>query len=197
MVVKEQSPDRPLVYKSLLRTIREFSPKSTNIAETTKEICSLFAGHLTLLLGFSSFLPCRYRIEVRPDGTGSLREDVPWQLEAMIAPANVPAKPRTDLPSVNAMGEIYPVRSLLPKEADLNVVCNLMKQLVDSGVSKSKLERAVDLMERSLEANKSPSTADALAASMLQIVGEQILSPTPAAETAVRTRGSTLQADGA
>lgn len=67
--VKSQFSDRPSVYNNFLDIMKEFKAQTIDTAEVIRRVSSLFQGHRKLILGFNTFLPPGFRIELRGDPT--------------------------------------------------------------------------------------------------------------------------------
>lgn len=67
--VKSQFSNNPGVYNHFLDIMKEFKANTINTAEVIRRVSSLFQGHRKLILGFNTFLPPGYKIELRRDPT--------------------------------------------------------------------------------------------------------------------------------
>lgn len=65
--VKTQFTDQPAVYNQFLDIMKEFKAQSIDTAEVIRRVSTLFQGHRGLILGFNTFLPPGYKIELRDD----------------------------------------------------------------------------------------------------------------------------------
>lgn len=65
--VKTQFVDSPQVYNNFLDIMKEFKAQSIDTAEVIRRVSQLFSGHRALILGFNTFLPPGYKIEVREE----------------------------------------------------------------------------------------------------------------------------------
>lgn len=65
--VKSQFADCPKVYNHFLDIMKEFKAQTIDTGEVIKRVSTLFQGHSKLILGFNTFLPPGYRIELRGD----------------------------------------------------------------------------------------------------------------------------------
>lgn len=63
--VKSQFDSRPTVYNHFLDIMKEFKAQTIDTTEVIKRVSGLFTGHKDLILGFNTFLPPGYKIEVR------------------------------------------------------------------------------------------------------------------------------------
>lgn len=63
--VKQQFQDVPSVYNQFLDIMKEFKAQTIDTSEVIRRVSSLFEGHRELILGFNTFLPPGYRIELR------------------------------------------------------------------------------------------------------------------------------------
>lgn len=65
--VKLQFETVPSVYNHFLDIMKEFKAQTIDTAEVIRRVSSLFQGHRDLILGFNTFLPPGYKIELRGD----------------------------------------------------------------------------------------------------------------------------------
>lgn len=65
--VKSQFADCPKVYNNFLDIMKEFKAQTIDTGEVIKRVSTLFQGHSKLILGFNTFLPPGFRIELRGD----------------------------------------------------------------------------------------------------------------------------------
>jgi Paired amphipathic helix repeat len=65
--VKTQFMDAPHVYNHFLDIMKEFKAQTIDTTEVIKRVSQLFSGHRALILGFNTFLPPGYKIELRDD----------------------------------------------------------------------------------------------------------------------------------
>lgn len=71
--VKTQFMDSPHVYNQFLDIMKEFKAQTIDTTEVIKRVSLLFAGHRNLILGFNTFLPPGFKIELREfPGDGSV-----------------------------------------------------------------------------------------------------------------------------
>lgn len=63
--VKTQFEGQPMVYNDFLDIMKEFKAQTIDTTEVIKRVSQLFRGHKELILGFNTFLPPGYKIEVR------------------------------------------------------------------------------------------------------------------------------------
>ena len=104
--VKQQFTSHPDVYNQFLDIMKEFKAQSIDTAEVIRRVSTLFEGRRSLILGFNTFLPPGYRIELRGDPTTgcvtgfsspggvfcALREEGP-QRQTELQPAPPPPPP--------------------------------------------------------------------------------------------------------
>ena len=64
--VKQQFGDNPEIYNKFLDIMKDFKSHAIDTQKVIERVSRLFHGHQTLILGFSTFLPQGYTIEVRP-----------------------------------------------------------------------------------------------------------------------------------
>lgn len=65
--VKSQFLNLPSVYNQFLDIMKEFKAQTIDTAEVIRRVGVLFEGHSSLILGFNTFLPPGYKIELRGD----------------------------------------------------------------------------------------------------------------------------------
>ncbi|KRX49359.1 Paired amphipathic helix protein Sin3b [Trichinella murrelli] len=65
--VKEQYINKPDVYNEFLETMKEFKEQRLDTAAVLKRVAVLFHGMPHLILGFNTFLPPGYRVDVHGD----------------------------------------------------------------------------------------------------------------------------------
>ncbi|CAN8067231.1 unnamed protein product [Agarophyton chilense] len=65
--VKSQFADCPKVYNHFLDIMKEFKAQTIDTGEVIRRVSTLFQGRSKLILGFNTFLPPGYRIELRGD----------------------------------------------------------------------------------------------------------------------------------
>mmetsp|Transcript_15747 Transcript_15747/g.27617 ORF Transcript_15747/g.27617 Transcript_15747/m.27617 type:complete len:2133 (+) Transcript_15747:330-6728(+) len=65
--VKTQFASLPHVYNQFLDIMKEFKAQTIGTIEVIKRVSLLFRGHRNLILGFNTFLPPGYKIEMRED----------------------------------------------------------------------------------------------------------------------------------
>eukprot|EP00178_Gracilaria_changii_P019033 TRINITY_DN55456_c0_g1_i1.p1 TRINITY_DN55456_c0_g1~~TRINITY_DN55456_c0_g1_i1.p1 ORF type:complete len:1939 (-),score=331.33 TRINITY_DN55456_c0_g1_i1:3234-9050(-) len=65
--VKSQFADCPKVYNHFLDIMKEFKAQTIDTGEVIRRVSTLFQGHSKLILGFNTFLPPGYKIELRGD----------------------------------------------------------------------------------------------------------------------------------
>ena len=67
--VKKQFEDEPSVYNNFLDIMKEFKAQTIDTSEVIRRVSNLFRGHRELILGFNTFLPPGYKIELREHPT--------------------------------------------------------------------------------------------------------------------------------
>lgn len=67
--VKSQFNNHPNVYNQFLDIMKEFKAQTIDTAEVIRRVSTLFEGRKELILGFNTFLPPGYKIELRGDPT--------------------------------------------------------------------------------------------------------------------------------
>jgi len=65
--VKREFHNQPQVYNQFLDIMKEFKAQTIDTTEVIRRVSHLFRGHPKLILGFNTFLPPGYKIEVRDD----------------------------------------------------------------------------------------------------------------------------------
>lgn len=68
--VKVEFGDRPQIYNEFLDIMKTFKTQQIDTPGVIRRVSNLFQGNRRLVLGFNTFLPDGYRIEVPPDGIG-------------------------------------------------------------------------------------------------------------------------------
>ncbi|EKX35432.1 hypothetical protein GUITHDRAFT_51608, partial [Guillardia theta CCMP2712] len=63
--VKSQFGDNPEVYNKFLDIMKDFKSHSIDTQKVIERVSKLFSGHQNLILGFNTFLPQGYKIEIR------------------------------------------------------------------------------------------------------------------------------------
>lgn len=66
--VKQQFGDNPEIYNKFLDIMKDFKSHAIDTQKVIERVSKLFAGHQSLILGFNTFLPSGYKIEVRQQG---------------------------------------------------------------------------------------------------------------------------------
>ena len=67
--VKVEFGDRPHIYNEFLDIMKTFKTQQIDTPGVIRRVSNLFQGNRRLVLGFNTFLPEGYRIEL-PDGDG-------------------------------------------------------------------------------------------------------------------------------
>lgn len=65
--VKLKFNDKPQVYNDFLDIMKEFKSQSIDTPGVIKRVSNLFQGHPELIVGFNTFLPPGYKIEIQAD----------------------------------------------------------------------------------------------------------------------------------
>ncbi|CAF1317350.1 unnamed protein product [Adineta ricciae] len=71
--VKNQFAGEPQVYNQFLDIMKEFKSQSIDTQEVINRVSTLFHGHPDLIVGFNTFLPPGYKIEVTDDHQGYIQ----------------------------------------------------------------------------------------------------------------------------
>ncbi|CAF0871113.1 unnamed protein product [Adineta steineri] len=71
--VKNQFALQPQVYNQFLDIMKEFKSQSIDTQEVINRVSTLFHGHPDLIVGFNTFLPPGYKIEVSDDHIGYIQ----------------------------------------------------------------------------------------------------------------------------
>lgn len=72
--VNTRFQDEPQVYNQFLDIMKDFKGQSIDTSEVIKRVSTLFRGHKELILGFNTFLPPGYNLELNDDPvTGQLK----------------------------------------------------------------------------------------------------------------------------
>ena len=64
--VKQQFGESPDIYNRFLDIMKDFKSHAIDTQKVIERVSRLFQGHQSLILGFNTFLPAGYKIEVRP-----------------------------------------------------------------------------------------------------------------------------------
>ena len=68
--VKVEFGDRPHIYNEFLDIMKTFKTQQIDTPGVIRRVSNLFQGNRRLVLGFNTFLPEGYKIEIPPDGKG-------------------------------------------------------------------------------------------------------------------------------
>lgn len=68
--VKVEFGDRPHIYNEFLEIMKTFKTQQIDTPGVIRRVSNLFKGNRRLVLGFNTFLPEGYQIELPPDGNG-------------------------------------------------------------------------------------------------------------------------------
>lgn len=68
--VKVEFGDRPHIYNEFLDIMKTFKTQQIDTPGVIRRVSNLFQGNRRLVLGFNTFLPEGYQIEIPPDGRG-------------------------------------------------------------------------------------------------------------------------------
>ena len=68
--VKVEFGDRPHIYNEFLDIMKTFKTQQIDTPGVIRRVSNLFQGNRRLVLGFNTFLPEGYRIEIPMDGNG-------------------------------------------------------------------------------------------------------------------------------
>ena len=96
--VKLQFGNQPQVYNDFLDIMKEFKSQTIDTPGVIKRVSSLFQGHPDLVVGFNTFLPPGYKIEVQANDTISFHQ--PGQPAVALQPVNIPSRHLPTLPQV-------------------------------------------------------------------------------------------------
>lgn len=119
--VKTQFSAHPNVYNQFLDIMKEFKAQTIDTAEVIRRVSTLFEGRRELILGFNTFLPPGYKIELRGDPTTGcvtgfsspggvfcpLREETPQQ-QNELQPAPPPPPPPLPMDVTTQHGVPHP-----------------------------------------------------------------------------------------
>lgn len=75
--VKMQFGNQPQVYNDFLDIMKEFKSQSIDTPGVISRVSNLFKGQLELIVGFITFLPPDYKIEVHPNDANSVSYTTP------------------------------------------------------------------------------------------------------------------------
>ncbi|UJR37933.1 hypothetical protein I4U23_030619 [Adineta vaga] len=87
--VKNQFASQPQVYNQFLDIMKEFKSQSIDTQEVINRVSTLFHGHPDLIVGFNTFLPPGYKIEVSDDHVGYIQVTHPSSRIESIAIGNI------------------------------------------------------------------------------------------------------------
>ena len=68
--VKVEFGDRPHIYNEFLDIMKTFKTQQIDTPGVIRRVSNLFQGNRKLVLGFNTFLPEGYKIELPADGDG-------------------------------------------------------------------------------------------------------------------------------
>ncbi|CAF0731849.1 unnamed protein product [Rotaria sordida] len=86
--VKNQFALQPQVYNQFLDIMKEFKSQSIDTQEVINRVSTLFHGHPDLIVGFNTFLPPGYKIEVSSEHSGYIQVTHPSSRTESIAIGN-------------------------------------------------------------------------------------------------------------
>ncbi|XP_054279983.1 paired amphipathic helix protein Sin3b isoform X2 [Macrosteles quadrilineatus] len=93
-MVKYKFGDQPQVYNDFLDIMKEFKSQSIDTPGVIERVSSLFNGHPELIVGFNTFLPPGYKIEVKTSEQGySFQVQVSMPSPSAATTTLVPAAP--------------------------------------------------------------------------------------------------------
>eukprot|EP00536_Pseudo-nitzschia_multiseries_P004770 jgi/Psemu1/295691/fgenesh1_pm.82_\ len=81
--VKVEFGDRPHIYNEFLDIMKTFKTQQIDTPGVIRRVSNLFQGNRRLVLGFNTFLPEGYRIEL-PDGDGPPQSGQPLEFDHAI-----------------------------------------------------------------------------------------------------------------
>ncbi|XP_031549385.1 paired amphipathic helix protein Sin3a-like isoform X2 [Actinia tenebrosa] len=88
--VKLQFGNQPQVYNHFLDIMKEFKSQSIDTPGVISRVSTLFKGHPELIVGFNTFLPPGYKIEVHAHDPGSVSVTAPTGLTQICPGVNLP-----------------------------------------------------------------------------------------------------------
>jgi paired amphipathic helix protein Sin3a len=89
--VKNQFALQPQVYNQFLDIMKEFKSQSIDTQEVINRVSTLFHGHPDLIVGFNTFLPPGYKIEVSEEHHGYIQVTHPSSRTESIAIGGMPS----------------------------------------------------------------------------------------------------------
>ncbi|XP_028814700.1 SIN3 transcription regulator family member Aa isoform X2 [Denticeps clupeoides] len=101
--VKLQFGSQPQVYNDFLDIMKEFKSQSIDTPGVISRVSQLFKGHPDLIMGFNTFLPPGYKIEVQTNDLvnvttpGQIHHITPHGISVQNIPPVAPAQPQTPL----------------------------------------------------------------------------------------------------
>lgn len=115
--VKSQFSGRPNVYNHFLDIMKEFKAQTIDTAEVIRRVSSLFQGHRKLILGFNTFLPPGFKIELRDDPTRGCVTGFSTPGGVFIA-LNGEEVISSQAPAMSLQGDVMPAQSQTPMSVD-------------------------------------------------------------------------------
>ncbi|CAK1548870.1 unnamed protein product [Leptosia nina] len=111
--VKYKFNTQPQVYNDFLDIMKEFKSQTIDTPGVITRVSNLFKGHPELIVGFNTFLPPGYKIEVQSNGQVSVSMPSPTGLGVGVVPVgpvgnvtNVPSGPHTPHGPVAGSGSV-------------------------------------------------------------------------------------------
>ncbi|KAM8974419.1 paired amphipathic helix protein Sin3a isoform 2-T2 [Pelodytes ibericus] len=102
--VKLQFGSQPQVYNDFLDIMKEFKSQSIDTPGVISRVSQLFKGHPDLIMGFNTFLPPGYKIEVQTNDLvnvttpGQVHQITPHGLQPAVPQPPPPSQPSTQAP---------------------------------------------------------------------------------------------------
>ncbi|CAI9564985.1 unnamed protein product [Staurois parvus] len=134
--VKLQFGSQPQVYNDFLDIMKEFKSQSIDTPGVISRVSQLFKGHPDLIMGFNTFLPPGYKIEVQTNDLvnvttpGQVHQITTHGLQPPVPPVPPPSQPSTQA----APPPVHPTPP--PAPAKINKVHQIPTHELQSPVSK-------------------------------------------------------------
>ena len=96
--VKLQFAEQPEVYNQFLEIMKDFKSQAIDTPGVIQRVSTLFKGHTNLIMGFNTFLPPGFKIEIHDDVPVAMQGGIPVQMTAQSGPPT-PLGPQPHHPS--------------------------------------------------------------------------------------------------
>ncbi|CAF1206769.1 unnamed protein product [Adineta steineri] len=142
--VKNQFALQPQVYNQFLDIMKEFKSQSIDTQEVINRVSTLFHGHPDLIVGFNTFLPPGYKIEVSEEHHGYIQVTHPSSRTESIAiggPSNttynlsITTPTTTYRQTANLLSQDNDETDLIQQQQQLQLANNATSQAVNALIS--------------------------------------------------------------